>query len=301
MQIFEFHFNPKDKTDLIFDSFCYEPENVYERKLGNLCIVGSLKYTLPQNVKFLDNLAKIIKEKYYQTSIYTSEKSLKETLKRANDFLEKIAKEGDVSWLGNLSFSVISVKDYELNFTKVGDSKIFLLRNNEIIDIDQKLKFDEIEPYPLKIFGNIVTGKLVEDDIILVLSKETAEIFQNENLLKKIANITVCEQKNIEKILDSKKEQLLKSPGICLLMALTKTRAERNVGKNAQSSLGREKRVISQKNTLKTYPLKTFLSNLGQSTPKFSWWVNLNPEIKNKIKLVFTLILFLLLGYFIFN
>ena len=282
MQIFEFHFNPKDKTNLIFDNFYYEPENVYERKLGNLCIVGSLKYTPPKNVKFLDNLAKTIKENYYQASIYAPKKSLEETLKRANDFLEKIAKEGDVSWLGNLSLSVISLKDLELNFTKVGDLKIFLLRNNQIIDIEQKLKFDEIEPYPLKVFGNIVTGKLAENDIILVLSKETAEIFQNEKLLEKIVSISTCEQHIIEKILNSKKEQLLKNPGICLLIALTK------------KSLDKEKKVISHRITLKTYPLKTFLNSL-------EWLKSLNPETKKKIKLVFTLILFLLIGYLIFN
>ena len=32
MQVFEFHFNPKAKTDSSFDSFCYEPENIYEKK-----------------------------------------------------------------------------------------------------------------------------------------------------------------------------------------------------------------------------------------------------------------------------
>ena len=39
MQIFEFHFNPKLKEDKVFDSFVYEPESSYEKKLGNLYII----------------------------------------------------------------------------------------------------------------------------------------------------------------------------------------------------------------------------------------------------------------------
>ena len=128
MQIFEFHFNPKAKSDLVFDSFCYTPANIYEKRLGGLYMMGLLKSVLPQNVRFLDNLAKTIKERYYKTISASAEKSLKDALKKANESLEKITKAGDVSWLGNLSFAVVSLKDYELNFTKVADLKILLLR-----------------------------------------------------------------------------------------------------------------------------------------------------------------------------
>lgn len=34
MKVFEFHFNPQLRPDLIFDSFCYEPENIYEKRMG---------------------------------------------------------------------------------------------------------------------------------------------------------------------------------------------------------------------------------------------------------------------------
>src|SRR4030066_1004680 len=123
MQVFEFHFNPKkqNKDDFIFDSFCFEPSNIYEKRMGSLYLTGLLKNVLPQNVKFLDILAKKIKEKFYKAVSGSQEKSLKDTLKTANEHLEKIAKTGDVSWLGNLSFVVLSLKDYDLNFTKVGD------------------------------------------------------------------------------------------------------------------------------------------------------------------------------------
>jgi len=227
MKVFEFHFNPKARQDLIFESFCYDPENIYERRLGNLYMVGFLTNALPQNVRFLNNLAKTIKDRYYKNASAKPERSLRETLRKTNEYLEKIAKEGDVTWLGNLNFAVTTFKNFELNFTKVGDVKIYLLRKGQIIDIDQKLKFEEIEPYPLKIFGNIVSGKLSEKDIILVLTKEIAASFLKENLLAKISQIPITEPakneaRKIREVLNSKKEQLLETKGICLLIYLTK-------------------------------------------------------------------------------
>jgi hypothetical protein len=64
MQIFELHFNPKLKEDSIFDSFCFEPENLYERKFGSLIVVGELKNVLPQNIKLLDNFTNYLKKQY---------------------------------------------------------------------------------------------------------------------------------------------------------------------------------------------------------------------------------------------
>ncbi len=311
MQVFEFHFNPKSKSDLIFDSFCYESENVYEKRLGSLYMVGSLKNVLPQNVRFLDNLAKTIKEKYYKTISATPEKSLKDALKKTNEFLENIAKRGDVSWLGNLNFAVIALKNFELNFTKVGDLKTFLLRKGQIVDIDQKLKFDEIEPYPLKIFGNIVSGKLAENDIILVLTKEISTIFLQENLLEGIANVSPFEPKRLREVLNSKKEQLTKIPGICLLITLSKEVATKEREMLTPKKVFALRQVFTplvklfklpkislKKPVLKIPQVRLKLPELKLPKPKIK--IQAFP-LNNKIILVLVLILFLVLGFFIFE
>ena len=189
MQVFEFHFNPPSqnkrgakqaelKDDLIFDSFCYEPENIYEKRLGSLFVVREMKNVLPRNSKFLDNVAGFLKRQYYSGPVrFSPETCFREGLKKSNEFLENIAKKGDVSWLGNLNLAVLTVRNFELNFAKVGAIKILLLRKGQVVDIGKNLEFSEIEPYPLKIFDNIVSGKLFEDDVILVLTKEIFPVF----------------------------------------------------------------------------------------------------------------------------
>ena len=275
-------------------------------------MMGLLKSVLPQNVRFLDNLAKTIKERYYKTISASAEKSLKDALKKANEFLEKITKAGDVSWLGNLSFAVVSLKDYELNFTKVADLKIILLRKGQIIDIDQKLRFEDVEPYPLKVFGNIVSGKLIEDDVILILTKDVADAFLKEGVLNELAETDT--PKRLKEILNGKREKLSEISGICLSLFLTKETA------------AKETNTFLRKKTLKIFSFGQVFSPLTKifKLPKISLKpkiaLNLKlprikfglPKINFRIKIkafspnkkifsVFSFILFLVLGFFIFQ
>lgn len=307
MRVFEFHFNPKLKPDLIFDSFCYEPENIYEKRMGNLYLVGLLKNVLPQNLNLLDKLAKVIQKEYYRSIVRRPERALKESLKEANEFLEQAAKKGDVSWLGNLSFAALSLKNYQLNFTKIGNLKIFLLRGKRIIDIDRKLKFEELQPWPLKIFGNIVSGKLAEDDILLVSTKEVTDFFERENLLEEINKIWPVEEKKIKEIFDKRKEEVLKISGLCLIIVLTK-----------EVSAG-QRQIISPKIYPREFNLKEifspYLKILGRTfslfiiqkrvikkphLPKLERLPKLTiPKLPKNLILILALIFFLTLGFFI--
>jgi hypothetical protein len=226
MEIFELHFNPRAREDLIFDSFCYEPANIYEKRLGSLYVIGELRNALPENYHFLSNLAQVIKGNFYFSPIKPREKSFKDCLKKANEFLEKEVEKNNTSWLGNLNLAVISLKNFNLNFTKVGDIKILLLRSGQIIDIGKELEFQEFEPYPLKIFSNIVTGKLAPNDIILIATKEIFSAFNEkegalaQNLLEKIATQVPFEEKLLKKILKENEKFLSQISGVCVLVVL---------------------------------------------------------------------------------
>ncbi|MDO8504031.1 MAG: PP2C family serine/threonine-protein phosphatase, partial [bacterium] len=201
----------------------------------------------------LESLAKTIKERYYKTVLTGTEKNLKEALKKANEHLEAISKKGDVSWLGNLGFVAMAISKSDLYFTKVGETKIYLLRGGQIIDIDRKLDFEGIEPYPLKVFGNIISGKLAKNDIILILTKEIADIFLKENLLAKIAKLSFLPSsgnlfKALKEIFSIKKEQLLKIAGCCLVISCS------------EKPFLKEKETLAQPKTLKIFSLKKVFS-----------------------------------------
>ncbi len=226
MQIFELHFNPKLREEQIFDSFIYEPENIYERRLGGLYIVGEIRNALPKSEIFLNNLARAIKKNYYTFSAGSPEKSLSKSLKKANDFLSEEVKNNNVSWLGNLNFAAFALNNLKLSFSKTGNLKILLIRGGQINDISKNLNLQDIEPYPLKIFFNVISGKLAQNDIILVLTKEIFEFFSAENTLTKIAKRAQQKEINEKTIKEIFPPSLFnkgngsKISGICLLAVI---------------------------------------------------------------------------------
>jgi len=274
MKVFEFHFNPKLKENLILDSFCYEPEKGYEKKLGSLYMVASLKNALPQNKRLLKRLAEVLKEKHYSSRTGSAERALRASLKEANKFLDKISKSGDVSWLGNLDFFILSIKDSKLNFSKVGDIKPVLIRAGQITNIEEKIQLEDFEPYPLKIFANIVSGKLAETDLICVLTNELFDYFNQEKILKKIAKLSLFESKQLKEILNGKKQALSQLTGVFLAIHFIK---EKSLGK---------KQTISQ-DDLKAFSLKkTFgpVLKVFEKLPRLSFEKLIKSKRKSKKK-----------------
>ena len=218
-QIFEFHFNPKVKDHEYFDSFVYKPENAYEKKLGSLYLAGDLENALPANSDLIEKISQNIRKNYYNITFKSSSKALSESLKKTNDFLSEQVSKENVSWLGNLNFAVLSIKDHNLSFTKTGDIKMIMIRQGQIIDLGQNLSLQDIEPYPLKIFSNIVSGKLAVNDILLILSKEVFDFFREQGILTKISEASEINQKTLKQILpyDLFTKGQEKTSGICLI------------------------------------------------------------------------------------
>jgi hypothetical protein len=314
MQIFELHFNPKGKEDKIVDSFIYEPENIYEKRLGNLYLVGELTNCLPQNSHFLSNLAAAIKKEYYSSGLKKScEISLRDSLKKGNEFLDGQSREGDVSWLGNLNLVVLNLKEFVLNFTKVGKMKILLARNGEIVDISQKLEGEDIEPYPLKVFGNIASGKLSPDDKLIVLTPDVfSTVSSDKDFLKQLSKIS--DKKELKEILKTKKQILSEISGICLLLI-----AGDGLPEPETITLRKQLPKFSFKKTL----FKPFLRlKPSFKTPKVSFRIprvrlkvpkvkltlprhakrlKTSPKTKKKLILVLILILVLAIGFLVFR
>jgi len=272
MQIFEIHFNPKVKSEQIFDSFCYTSENIYEKRIGELYMVGELQNALPQNSDLLEKISQVIKEGYYSSAAKSPEKALSLSLKKANDFLAAQVKEDNVSWLGNLNLAVLSLKDFNLNFTRVGDIKIFLFRADQVIDIGKNLEFQEIEPYPLKIFSSIVLGKLAENDVILILTKEVFDFFSSQNLIQEIAKAPFIDEKELGKILKPKEKELKELSGICFLAFL-------------RPAIAKEIKPIIFQPKIEKFSLSQLFSPLLKRIPKLRRPSFVLPFQKPKLKL----------------
>ena len=326
MQVFEIHFNPNKKGEKFFDSFVFEPENVYERHLGSLYIAGDLSSAPSAHPKFLENLAQVIKTKYYTLSAKSPERALSESLKKANKFLAEQVQKENVSWLGNLNVAIVASKKLDLSFAKTGTIKILLLRDGEIIDLSRNLDLQEIDPYPLKIFFGTASGKLEENDIVLVLNKEVYDFFLDHDLLQKIASVDSFDEKRLKAIFPQSlfgTSKGAKVSGVCLI-GVTKKEAPLNE-KPQTLQFQREdhfslapllKPLLTIKKIIRNIPFPSVFQKKRKKKrhlPKF--FLTHNPlkrfsSIKKKVSmtnfkrnvLIFGILLFLLLlGFLIFR
>ncbi len=214
MRVFELHFNPKNKKDAVSESYIYEPEGPE----GSLYMAGEMAKLPLKSGDFLDSLASVIKDGFYAgASQRTGEASLREALRKANDFLNNQVKKENVVWMGNLNFAVLAFKDSVLNFTKVGEMKILLIRGEEIVDISQNLEMQDLDLDPTKVFGNVASGKLYPQDRILILSKGVFPLVSKDgSFLRDLGSI--CEEKEIKRFLKTNRKNFSELSGICLLL-----------------------------------------------------------------------------------
>ena len=318
MQIFELHFNPK-KENHAFNTFLSEPQNDAERKKGSLYMAGEITSPLLKPEEFLGKLASIIKKSFYSQKL-NPESSLTASLKSTNDFLGEEVKKENVGWLGNLNFAVVSIKDYNLVFSKTGDIKLMLIRQGKIANIGKNLSLEGVDPYPVKIFFNVASGKLAENDILLVLSNNVFEFIKEKGILKTLANSQDVNPKKIKELLPQSlftKGEGSNISGFSLIFLL------KDQPKTPLSALLQPKEIVKKHNifpvSIITKPIKDTFSKVKQAIPKKK--IKLpkikNPfvsikspaveklkkpsNIKKKAMLVIAFSAFLLLGFIVFR
>lgn len=148
------------------DIFVYEPENIEEKTLGNLYIVGEV-VNLPENSSYIVNLlASIIKKEFYSNKKRSTVESLEASLNKANTTLSEITEQGNVAWIGNLNMTCAAHRDKQLHLSQTGKIKTFLIRNGQIKDIGMNINSDD-KPHPFRTFANIASGELEMNDLVL--------------------------------------------------------------------------------------------------------------------------------------
>jgi len=269
MRTFELYFNSKKRDDLFLTSSIYTPANVYEKRLGSLYVVGELTQAMPQNSHFLTNLSSAIKKEYYASGLKKScDASLQGALKKGNEFLDQESKAGNVGWLGNLSFGVLSFKEPVLNFAKVGDIKIFLARAGELIDLSQNLETSLPHPDPLKIFGSMAGGKISTDDRIIILNKKIlSALGKKQKFLSELAKAS--NEKELKQILRVYQEPLASVYGVCLVLIST--------GQDQEDA----KRTVTIQNDLPNF---SFSLNLFKPFTRFFRKIWKKPKLGIKIR-----------------
>ena len=211
--------NPDHACDLLV----YEPKNIEESQLGTLFMLGKIE-NIPQNkyksLDFLLNLLiSVIKREFYSDHKRPTPEALESSLNKANLYLADFTEKGNVEWIGNISFICGAFHKNTLHITQVGESIIKLFRETNVSHIENKFLTSK-KTHPLKTFGNIASGTMLNGDKVIMGTKNILNITP-------LANLKELSKKNHEQIIESLKllaeKRAAKTPVICLVL---ETKAE---------------------------------------------------------------------------
>ncbi len=218
MKFFEFRFNPKGKEYTEYESFCYQPRGGAEKCLGYLCVAGELTNTLPPNRKLMQVLAERAKEKYYSPTNANAEAAIQDALAAINSHLESESKKGNIGWLGNLSFVILAVARDNIYLGKIGNLKIILGRESEALNLAV-----ESAAYASAAFSNIISGKLLLQDKIFILTNDLFEFLELSGMMQRMINPeSGHEEKYLRELFKGHEKQLKNYSGFMLLLVLNK-------------------------------------------------------------------------------
>lgn len=190
--------------------------------MGNLCLAGELENILPPNKKLLKNLGETIKNAYYLPEHENAETALQNALQQANSFLAALIKQGNVSWMGNLHFVVMSLAANSLCFSKAGGIKIFIARHGEVIDIGAELE-TQSKAYSPQAFPSLISGQIAIEDKILAVTPDALQLFETLNLIPAIAAMpSGKEDKQLLQILKPHQKTLKDYSGLLLIWHIDK-------------------------------------------------------------------------------
>lgn len=174
--------NPKLSPYL--DVFRHYPENVLLQNLGILTGFFRINDLGEESAYIVNFISSVLKKEYYANPKRPIEGSFDSALRKVNLALSEIAKEGNINWLGKIDGAVCTLEKNNLHFSVCGKAKVFLFRNQQLMEISADMAPQEIEPNPLKTFVDVSSGRLEKEDKIIVCGDDVFQIFSEEELRK---------------------------------------------------------------------------------------------------------------------
>lgn len=169
--------------------FTYRPENVEREALGGLFIVGELVVTghaQPNDFFTLNSLASVIKREYYATPSDNPLLNLEEALKAANAAFGHLLQPAS-HIAPHLIVAVVSGKN--LHFARLGIAHVFLNRQGTWLNLSRVKPSAEPKHRRRQLFTNIVTGKIQDDDSVIIATHGLLPFIQQETFRQRLSTV----------------------------------------------------------------------------------------------------------------
>ncbi|MFA7319629.1 MAG: hypothetical protein WC022_03495 [Parcubacteria group bacterium] len=172
--------------------FVSEPENIAQQNLGILAGILEITDESEDSSYIVNYLISVIKKEYYSKPKRGVIESFEAALRKANLALAKLAEHENIAWIGHTNAILLVIDKNNLHLSQSGNASALLLRGKTLTDLSEDPASIN-PPNPLKTFTDIVSGRLEEDDKLIITTSAMFDIFSLEEIKKSALKFSAAE------------------------------------------------------------------------------------------------------------
>lgn len=182
--------------------FVSHPTPVEETSLGKLVLLAELESQEPINRDIILSIQKELQSVYYSSEELHPEVALENALSRTNQKISDLVADYATNWHEHLNIIVCVIQGEYVYFSEYGKVHVFLIQQQRIIDVLASNPSASETSGALKIFSNVVNGRIQTGESMLLTTTSLMDYFSQEKLRRMFSEQPIHEAiVNIENIL----------------------------------------------------------------------------------------------------
>ncbi|MFC1687424.1 hypothetical protein ACFL0L_02500 [Patescibacteria group bacterium] len=182
--------------------FVSHPTPVEETTLGKLVLLAELESQEPINRDIIHAIQKELQTVYYSSEELHPEVALENALGQTNQKISDLVADYATNWHEHLNIVACVIHGEHVYFSEYGKVHVFLIQQQRIIDILASNPSARETSGALKIFSNVVSGRVQTGESMLLTTTSLMDYFSQEKLRRLIAEQPIHDAVgNIENIL----------------------------------------------------------------------------------------------------
>ncbi|MDQ1284181.1 MAG: hypothetical protein QG620_529 [Patescibacteria group bacterium] len=174
--------NAKERP--LLEIFTQEPENISQQNLGKIIGILEIDDQSEDSSYIVNYLISVVKKEYFSRVKRGPIESFEAALHKANLALSNLAEHGSISWIGKINAAIVVIEKNNLHISCAGSAKVLLLRLKTITDVSEKAEPEISEPNPIKTFEEVLSGRLENEDKLILATENIFNIFSLEEIKK---------------------------------------------------------------------------------------------------------------------
>ncbi|MCD6441926.1 hypothetical protein J7L24_00015, partial [bacterium] len=195
LQIGHFCFSNPKESNSYSRIYLTEPSEKFLEKFGRLIILANVNFapratrqTFIWAEEWIEKLTNLAKNSFYSTSqsSVNLEQNLENLLQQLNVWLtqEKVSQPKIFEEeLENYDLTIVLIKGKEIQFSKIGEIKTYLIENNHLEELGKEKKQARITK-----FANIVSGNLEKNNVLFFANQNLFDCFPTEKIIQILNN-----------------------------------------------------------------------------------------------------------------